>query len=153
MRVLHSTAAERSRRRGRGFSFTVSRGKELVGLLLSSVVIILGLWLVLQAKLVRPTPFDTVESLITSRQLLNLNTIDRREALLPFLTSFESAYDKQFAAQKIYDFLKLEGSTPVPNVGALARVRATEQEIDANRRLVSFRQDLDRLRSRPGNAG
>jgi cell division protein FtsW (lipid II flippase) len=153
MKVLHSTATERSRRRSRSFSFSVSRGKELIGLVLGSVVIVLGLWLVLQAKLVRPTPFESVDGLIASRQLLNLNTIDRREALLPFLTSYENAYDKQFVAQKIYDFVKLGESAPVPNVGALARLRATEQEIDANRRLVSFRQDLDRLRSRPNNTG
>ena len=76
MAVTRSTAAERSQTRtqrppaGAG----KDRGAELLWLFMASVVVLAGIVLTFLAK---------APSISTSAQALNLNTVERREQLLP----------------------------------------------------------------------
>src|SRR6476659_5876424 len=58
------------------------RRSELVWLLLASIVVGTGLWLVYQAK---TQNYADVEAKLAHNELLNLNTVTSSEELLPFL--------------------------------------------------------------------
>lgn len=125
-----------------------ARWQELFGLFLSTLVIAVGLFLVYQAKTKRPTPFDDARTMLKDGRLLNLNSVPSRESLLPFLSSIENPSDRQFAAEKLYAFIKDPHTGELPSVGALTRVRADTAEITSRAALKEYREDLERLRQR-----
>jgi cell division protein FtsW (lipid II flippase) len=140
MAVTRSTAAERTRTEGfapAGVSGTSHRGPELAWLLLVSAVLAIGLGLVYAAKTRAP-------SASPAQPPFNLRSVDRQEQLLPYFDIYASPADRQFAAKKIFEFLSDQGGR-LPNIGALARVRMTQREVLANRKLDSFRQRFDAL--------
>ncbi|HEU0006576.1 MAG TPA: FtsW/RodA/SpoVE family cell cycle protein, partial [Terriglobia bacterium] len=102
---------------------------------------ILGLILVYQA---RTHGFPDLEQQVKSKKLLNLNAVSSRAELIPFLTVFDHAADRQFAAGRILDHLRDNPSTP--NVGALAKIRVSAKEVDSTRGLDVFRRRLAQLR-------
>ncbi|MDZ4796712.1 MAG: FtsW/RodA/SpoVE family cell cycle protein [Bryobacteraceae bacterium] len=112
MAVTRSTAADR---RNTPKTQTTSRAQELLTLLASSLILAFGLYLVHQAK--TATPADT--------KSLNLNTLDRKEQLLPVLAeTFPVSRDRAAAATKIFERTQ---TGKLPNVGTLARARILTQ--------------------------
>src|SRR3954451_20398914 len=88
----------------------VSRTTELAGLLLSSLLIIAGVYLVLQAKTAQRGDIS---------KTINLNAMERREQLLPVLTGIApSSRDRLALAAKIFERTQ---DAPMANVGTLAR--------------------------------
>src|SRR5262245_21459885 len=119
MPVTRSTAAERSARSRVPFRRTAARPLEFLWLFAAAIVTTAGLYLVFQAKPAAQAALDP--------KFLNLNRIDRREQLLPYLTMFPTPAERQLAARKIWESLE-ESKGRVPNVGALGRIRVTAEE-------------------------
>lgn len=103
----------------------VERRRELFWLTGASVIVACGLALVLGAKM---QDFPDEQSRITGGQLLNLNAIGRPEDLVPVLQVTTDASERQMVSERIWDFLAQH--RPIPNVGALARVRVSRAEIE-----------------------
>jgi cell division protein FtsI/penicillin-binding protein 2/cell division protein FtsW (lipid II flippase) len=96
-----------------------------------SLALLAGFILVYRAK---TRSFAEIESGLAGKQLLNLNDLAAREDLLPYLALFTEPAERQFVARRVYD-----ASGNLPNVGAIARLRVSESEVDAARGLKSFR--------------
>ena len=94
------------------------RRRELPWLVGASVMVLFGL---LMAGFAKTQNFADLEARLERGELLNLNAIQNPEQLLPFLAVF-SADARQAASERIW--AELERSRPLPNVGALARIRA-----------------------------
>lgn len=133
MAVTRSRSAERAQAPYRGARPTLySRRREGLWMLGGTLVLIFGLVLVYWAK---TQPFAEIERGLAAHRLLNLNTLESREQLLPFLGIFTEPADRRFVARRIYD-----ASGSLPNVGAIARLRVGAAEIQRARGLKSFRQ-------------
>jgi cell division protein FtsI/penicillin-binding protein 2/cell division protein FtsW (lipid II flippase) len=94
------------------------RKSELVWLLLASIVVGTGLWLVYQAK---TQNYADIESKLAHNELLNLNAVTSSDQLLPFLRFQSDDAQRRELADKI--FQTLGKSQPVRNVGALSKLR------------------------------
>jgi len=136
MAVTRSRAAERAEAPRGGRQAIIWRGlawrrREAIGLLAASLMLLLGFFLVYRAK---TRSFAEIEAGIAGKQLLNLNDLSAREDLLPYLAIFTEPAERQFVARRIYD-----ASGSLPNVGAIARLRVSEAEVDSARGLKAFR--------------
>jgi cell division protein FtsW (lipid II flippase) len=142
MPVTRSTAASRPAIR-RGFEpRPVWRFRELLWSVAAMLLVAAGLWLVWSAK---TQDFAAVEQGLASKQILNLNALGAREDLLPVLSNFyPDPAERAFVARKIYYI-----SGGLQNVGAIARIRVTPDEVSRGRGLQSFR---DRMGNRPSIA-
>ncbi|MBV9267054.1 MAG: FtsW/RodA/SpoVE family cell cycle protein, partial [Acidobacteriaceae bacterium] len=98
----------------------VERKTEWKCLLAASIVVTAGLALVFVAK---TQDFADEQHKLDHGELLNLNEIDRPEALLPLLEIIPAPGERQATAERITDFISRR--RPLPNVGALARIRST----------------------------
>ncbi len=78
--------------------------------------------------------FAQTEQALTSKQLLNLNTLNSRDDLLPFLSVIPDPGERQFVARKIY-----YAAGSLENVGALARLHVAESEIHGVRGLAALK--------------
>jgi len=87
-----------------------------------------GLYFVFQAK---------SQELVSAGQLVNLNGLSAREDLLPPLAIFPDPAEREFVAREIYYI-----SGGLPNVGAIARIRVTGEDLRRGRNLRSFRDRL-----------
>ena len=135
MPVTRSTAAERPRFRAAAGPRPVWRFSELLWSLATALLIAGGLWFVYRAK---TQDFATIEQGLQSKQIVNLNNLSAREDLLPLLSNFyPSSAEREFVARKIYYI-----SGGLSNVGAIARIRVTADEIGRIRGLKSFRDRL-----------
>ncbi|MGA2736126.1 MAG: penicillin-binding transpeptidase domain-containing protein [Bryobacteraceae bacterium] len=135
MAVTRSRAAERApaSHDGRGANVwrnIVWRRREAIWMLAVSLLLLLGFFLVYRAK---THTFAEIETGLANKQLLNLNDLTAREDLLPYLAIFTEPAERQFVARRIYD-----ASGSLPNVGAIARLRASDAEVAAARGLKSF---------------
>ena len=136
MAVTRSRAAERAQASGRWrrsiFPSGIAwRRREAIWMLAASLIVLFGFFLVYRAK---TRSFAEIESGLANKQLLNLNDLAAREDLLPYLAIFTEPAERQFVARRIYD-----ASGSLPNVGALARLRVSEAEVEAARGLKAFR--------------
>ncbi|MGA3025017.1 MAG: FtsW/RodA/SpoVE family cell cycle protein [Bryobacteraceae bacterium] len=131
--IAQVVAARRKDRRVRGF-----------WLLATSLAAAAGLALVFFAK---TQDFPDQQARLNRGELLNLNTEPDAQRLLPFLADWRDAEERQLAAEKVADFL--HGSGPLPNVGALARLRMTRNELESDSRWSSLKARLD---EHPGRA-
>ena len=136
MAVTRSRAAERvqASHGGRGAGIlrgVVWRRREAIWLLAVSCLVLFGLFRVYRAK---TRSFAGIEGGLAAKQLLNLNDLTAREDLLPYLGIFTEPAERQFVARRIYD-----ASGSLPNVGAIARLRVSDAEVEAARGLKSFR--------------
>ena len=68
-----------------------------------------------------------------AERLVNLNTVQSADQLLPLLEPFPNREERELVAQKTFDYL--ESVRPVRNVGALAGLRVTADEIESDRAL------------------
>ncbi len=130
MAITRSRAAERGTATRRGRGAIAWRRNEAAWLLAGSLVLLFGFYLVYKAK---SRPFAAAESALAAGQLLNLNELNAREDLLPFLGMFAVPAERQYVARRIYD-----ASGSLPNAGALARLRVSEASLTAARGLQSF---------------
>ena len=134
MPVTRSKSAERAQtRRSRGNSAFWRRG-EFLWLVLAGAFVGIGLHLVYQAK---TRPLAEVSAGLANKTLLNLNSLGAREDLLPALSMFPDPAEREFVARKIY---YLSGG--LANVGAIARIRVTADEVSRGRGLKGFRDRL-----------
>src|ERR1019366_8623940 len=131
MAVTRSRAAERTQASDRGRRAIVWRRREATWMLAGSLMLLFAFFLVYRAK---TRSFAEIETNLANKQLLNLNDLTAREDLLPYLAIFNEPAERQFVARRIYD-----ASGSLPNVGALARLRVSEAEVEATRGLKSFR--------------
>jgi len=134
MAVTRSTAVDRGQTgdaRAGARTWPVS---EFLWLAAASILIASGLFLVFQAK---SRGFSEIEKGLASKQLLNLNELASREALLPFLNIITDAAERQFVARRFY-----YAAGNLENVGALARLRVPESEVRSARGLAGFKARL-----------
>ena len=134
MAVTRSTAATRRNAGGLAAGPLPWRATELIWTLAASLLIAIGFYLVYQALIsqakLSATPAAT--------PLLNLNTLNGREDLLPSLTTlFPDPATRDFVARKFYYV-----SGALANVGALARIRVTADEVGSARALKPIRDRL-----------
>ena len=113
-----------------------SRHVEFVLLVCACIVIATGLGLVYTAKgaTARSAP----------ERMLNLNETRAYHELLPLLRFLPNPGDREFAARKI--FAATRRGRHLPNVGAIGRIRLTEAEIAADRRLEHFARRIGQAR-------
>jgi cell division protein FtsW (lipid II flippase)/cell division protein FtsI/penicillin-binding protein 2 len=93
--------------------------REFAGLVATSVIVGVGLLLVYSAK---TREFPALAGALARGELLDMNQVSKPEQLLPFLQVFPDDGQRQMAAGKVFDYL--ETHRPLPNVGALARLRS-----------------------------
>jgi len=98
------------------------RNRELPFLLCASLLVISGLALVYTGK---TQSFAADQARLKNGELLNLNANPDAEHIAPFLLNFRDEQDRARAAQRVRDLLLNSG--PVPNVGALARLRVSRK--------------------------
>ena len=136
MAVTRSRATDRTQASHGGGRAAIWRGmvwrrREAIWMLASSLMLLVGFVFVYRAK---TRSFTEIQTSLASKQLLNLNDLTAREDLLPYLAIFAEPAERQFVARRIYD-----ASGSLPNVGAIARLRVSEAEVEAARALKSFR--------------
>lgn len=118
----------------------------MMALLVASLTVAVGLFLVYKAKTIE---FDEVDRLLEDKRLLNLNEVGSAEQLLPFLDVFANESDRRFAAKKIHDYFRGEENSSrraLANIGELARIRVTEKEITSQSKLDLFKKRLDEIK-------
>jgi cell division protein FtsW (lipid II flippase)/cell division protein FtsI/penicillin-binding protein 2 len=93
--------------------------REFLWLACSSVLVAAGLLMVYSAK-TQAFPEQTIA--LARGELLDLNQVSAPEQLLPFLRVFQDEGERQAGATKIFDYIAAH--RPLPNVGALARLRS-----------------------------
>ena len=79
-----------------------------------------------------------------AERLVNLNTVESPDQLLPLLEPFPNREERALVAQKTFDYL--EGARPVLNAGTLTALRVTADEIESDPRWDAMRK---RLRAQP----
>jgi cell division protein FtsI/penicillin-binding protein 2/cell division protein FtsW (lipid II flippase) len=93
--------------------------REFTWLALSSVLVAVGLLMVYSAK---TQSFPELSAALGRGDVLDLNAVNKPEQLLPFLQVFQDEAEREQVAGKMFDYLA--GNKPLPNVGALARLRS-----------------------------
>ena len=101
-----------------------ARQQEMYWLIGASVMVIAGLVLVLFAK---TQDFAEQQLRIDRHELIDLNGVQSPEQLLPGLTFFSERRERQLAADRLFHYL--EANRPLPNVGALARLRVSGADL------------------------
>jgi len=121
-------------------------GSELVWLLGASLLVAAGLAMVYAAK---SGGFAGAEERLKRGELVNVNLVTGPEQLLPLLESFSGRAERELVAQKTFDFLAR--ARPLGNVGALARLRVSSEEIEGDPRWDVLRRRLrqQQAQSRP----
>jgi len=141
MAVTRSTLASRGNAGGLAAGSFSWRATELIWTLAASLLIAIGFYLVYQA-LIYQAKLAAPAATPATAALLNLNALNGREDLLPSLTTlFPDPAVRDFVARKFYYV-----SGALANVGALARIRVTADEVGAARALKPLR---DRLAGHP----
>ncbi len=140
MPVTRSNAASRPSA-GRGSQRRPAwRIRELLWMLAASLVVAAALWLAWRAK---TTGFPAAEQALAAKQIVNLNALSAREDLLTVFTLYPDPAEREFVARKIYNI-----SGGLANVGAIARIRVTREEV-AGRGLQALRARLKDRESMP----
>ena len=121
-----------------------TKRRALLGLAGASVMVAAGLALVFLAK---TQNFGELQQQLDRGDLLNLNTVADADQLLPFLQVFSDPAERQLAAEKMYGYLQTHH--PLPNVGALARIRVSQTEIESNPAWNQLRRQLAQQQTKP----
>ena len=93
--------------------------REFSWLACSSVLVAIGLLMVFSAK---TQNFPELSGALVRGELIDLNRVSKPEQLLPFLQVFQDEAERASVADKIFAYLPAH--QPLPNVGALARLRS-----------------------------
>lgn len=115
------------------------RRHELPWLAGASLMVCAGIVLALLGKTAN---FREMSAQLERGELLDLNTVDNPEQLLPFLQVFPDPAERALAAERISSYVQKH--RPLPNVGALARLRITQPEIESDPRWHTLRDQLRR---------
>ena len=144
MTTTRKTVAARVRERQdrESLESSASRRLELSLLVAASVVIGIGLALVYAAKI---DTFKNFDRQVQDKQVLNLNQLSAYQRLLPFLTMFPKAEDRDFIARNIYAATR--HGNKIANVGAIGRIRLHESE-PGIRKLETFSKRMAQARDR-----
>ncbi|PYT26707.1 MAG: hypothetical protein DMG57_20705 [Acidobacteria bacterium] len=113
------------------------RRHELPWLMGASLMVCAGLLLVFLAK---TSNFAELSGRLDRGELLNLNTLGTTEQVLPFLETFRDPAERALVAEKLVAYVRTH--RPLPNVGALARLRISRQEIESELRWHTLREQL-----------
>ena len=105
---------------------------ELLGLVVCSAVVMLGLWLAASGRITQ------LHSNSDDGAPLNLRTLPSAAALASRLTMFESPAERALVAGALYRRATLD-DPPLEHVGGLAAVSWTVTDVRAERRLVQLR--------------
>jgi cell division protein FtsW (lipid II flippase) len=108
---------------------------ELLGLLVCSAVILLGLWLTHWAKVQQGAEPP-------AGQLVELRRLTRPEDLLPLLTMFPDPFERRAVARELYR-RAIAAEPELEHVGGLAHVSLPAAEIASDRRYVQLRARLE----------
>ena len=111
--------------------------REFLWLFGAAALVAAGLFLVYSAK---THGFQEAATHLDRGELLNLNRVNSADEILPFLQMFESEDERSFAANTIYQFLGAH--KPLPNVGALARLRVSQREIERHSEWSFLRSEV-----------
>ncbi len=120
------------------------RRRELPWLIGASVMVCAGLGLMLFAKTAN---FSDLSARLANGELLNLNAVTKPEQLLPALQIFSDPAERELAAERIASYIQKH--RPLPNVGALARLRVTRQEIESQPGWHVLRSQLQQQLAHP----
>jgi len=101
--------------------------REFVWLAAASLIVGAGLELVYSAK---TQNFGDLSTRLAHGELLNLNQVAKPAELAPFFQILPGEDERDYAARKAFEFLA--SHRPIPNVGALARLRVTRTEIESH---------------------
>lgn len=113
------------------------RRRELPWLVGASMFVCAGLAMVLFAK---TGNFSELSSQLDRGEMLNLNAVTKPAQLLPFLQIFSDPTERELVAERITNYIRTRG--PLPNVGALARLRVGRREIESEPRWHMLRDQL-----------
>jgi len=141
MAVTRSNTSDRAGARRSRESRVAWRRREFAWCLAAGLLVGAGLHLVYKAK---AEPFPEIEKGLAAKTLLNLNDLSEREQLLPALAAFADPGEREFVARKIYYI-----SGGLANVGAIARIRVTADEVRGSRALKDLRDKLGGRQSMP----
>ena len=117
---------------------------ERLGLAVTSLVLLFGLWL---TYVEQTTTFSTFEADLQNGALVNLSSIRDESALIPRLTMFPERAEKAVVAAAV--LRRVHGATgaqPMTHVGALASVALPASQVRSDTRLVVLNS---RLQARP----
>ena len=117
------------------------RGPELALLMLATLAVAAGLYLVYVAKTGTPLPGGH-----GAASAVDLNRLSGPYSLLPLLGMIPSTADQQFVAAQIYEASRR--GQRFENAGALLRIRVTEEDIEKSHGLESFPRRLGELRKK-----
>ncbi len=92
--------------------------REFIWLALSSALVAAGLLMVYSAK---TQGFPEMSAALARGELIDLNQVSKPEQLLPFLQVVQDETQREQVANKMFDYVATH--RPLPNVGALARLR------------------------------
>jgi cell division protein FtsW (lipid II flippase)/cell division protein FtsI/penicillin-binding protein 2 len=121
-----------------------AHNREIVWLLGASALVAAGLGL---AFLGKTQSFAESAQRLSHGELLDLNKVESADQLLPFLLVFPNQDERALVARRTYDYLRLH--QPLLNVGALARLRVSQSEIEEGREWDVLRKQLQDQLSRP----
>ncbi len=113
------------------------RRRELPWLIGASVLVSAGLGMVLFAK---TSNFSDLSARLNNGELLNLNAVTKPDQLLPALDIFRDAGERQLVAERMASYIQQH--RPLPNVGALARLRVSQKEIESEPAFHLLRDQL-----------
>ena len=113
---------------------------ERLGLAVTSLVLLFGLWL---TYLEQTTTFSTFAAEVQSGALVNLSSIRDESALMPRLTMFPERTEKAVVAAAVLRRVHgAAGPQPMTHVGALASVALPASQVRSDPRLVILNSRL-----------
>src|SRR5688572_292077 len=117
---------------------------ERLGLTVTSLVLVFGLWL---TYVEQTTTFSTFEADVRNGALVNLSSVRDESALIPRLTMYPERAEKAVVAAEVLRRVHAAtGAQPITHVGALASVKLPASQVRSDPRLVSLNS---RLQARP----
>ncbi len=123
------------------------RKRELPWLAAATAIVCVGLGVVLFAK---TGNFSELSARLDRGEMLNLNAVTKPEQLLPFLQIFPDEPERELAAERIANYIRTRG--PLPNVGALARLRVGRHEVESEPRWHMLRDQMQQAAAQPQKA-
>ena len=114
---------------------------ERLGLTVTSLVLVFGLWL---TYVEQTTTFSTFEADVKNGALVNLSSIRDESALIARLTMFPERAEKAVVAAAVLRHVhRAANAQPLTHVGALASVVLPASQVRSDTRLVSLNHRLE----------
>jgi cell division protein FtsW (lipid II flippase) len=118
---------------------------ERLGLAVTSIVLVLGLWLTDEGQRV---DIGSQQAALASGQLIDLTALSRSDALVPALGMFSEPAERAVVAAAIYERATNRDAAPLAHVGGLASVTIPATHVKSDARLAVLNE---RLRRRGGD--